>query len=144
LFSIQDTLAVFLPDEVKAKLIEVLPLLSQDVRQLVQDVEPIRAIFKQIQGQLRRDLKAKMLQVAFIENRQVIVQEAQDRLKERRHQEQLAQDMEKLDNSMADLDNRIELLTSSCSNIVGSIDRLKRRHAKLMKQLDQIGQDLTA
>jgi hypothetical protein len=37
---------------------------------------------------------------------------------------------------MADLDNRIELLTSSCSNIVSSIDRLKRRRAELMKELD--------
>jgi hypothetical protein len=63
-------LAVILLDEVKAKLIKVLPLLNQDIGQLVQDAEPIRAISKQIQGQLPRDLKAKMLQVAFIENQQ--------------------------------------------------------------------------
>jgi hypothetical protein len=73
----------------KTKLIEVLPRLNQDVGQLVQDVEPIRTIFKQIQNQLPRDLKAKMLQVAFIENRQLMVQEAQDRLEERRCQKQL-------------------------------------------------------
>jgi hypothetical protein len=30
-----------------------------------------------------------MLQVAFIENRQLVVQESQDRLEERKHQEQL-------------------------------------------------------
>jgi hypothetical protein len=41
-------LAITLPDEVKAKLIEVLPLLNQDIGLLVQDVEPIRTIFKQI------------------------------------------------------------------------------------------------
>jgi hypothetical protein len=46
---------------VKDKLIEVLPLQNQDVDQLVQDVEPIRAIVKQIQGQLPRNLKVKML-----------------------------------------------------------------------------------
>jgi hypothetical protein len=45
-----DTLAVILPDEVKSKLSEVLSLLNQDIGQLVQDVEPISAIFKQIQG----------------------------------------------------------------------------------------------
>jgi hypothetical protein len=60
---------VVLPDDVKAKLIKVLPLLNRDISQLVQDAEPIRTIFKQIQGQLTRDLKAKMLQVAFIDNR---------------------------------------------------------------------------
>jgi chromosome segregation ATPase len=129
---------------VKANLIEVLPLLSQDVGQLVQDAELIRAIFKQIRGQLPIDPKVKMLKAAFIENWQLIVQQAPDRLKERRHQEQLTQDKEKLDRSMADLDNRIELLTSSRSNIVGSIDHLRRRRAELMKELDPIGQDLSA
>jgi hypothetical protein len=74
---------------VKAKLAEVLPLLNQDIDQLVQDVEPIRVIFKQIQCRLPKDLKAKMLQVAFIENQQLVVQEAQDRLEERKRQEQL-------------------------------------------------------
>jgi hypothetical protein len=50
LFSFQNTLAVTLPDEVKAKMIEVLPLLNQDIGLLVQNVELIRTIFKQIQG----------------------------------------------------------------------------------------------
>jgi hypothetical protein len=129
---------IVLPDDVKVNLIVVLPLLNRDIDQLVQDAEPIRAIFKQIHGQLPRDLKAKMLQVAFIENRQLIVPEAQDRLEERRHQEQLTQDMEKLDNNMADLDNRIELLSSSRPDIVSSIDRLKKRRAELMKELSQV------
>jgi hypothetical protein len=71
---------------VKAKLIEVLPLLNQDIRQLVQDVEPIRSTFNKIQSQLPRDLKSKMLQVAFMENWQLVVQEAQDRLDERKCQ----------------------------------------------------------
>jgi chromosome segregation ATPase len=127
---------------VKAKLIEVLPLLNQDVGQLVQDVELIRTIFKQIQGQLLRDLKAKMLQVAFIENRQLIVQEAQDRLEERRLQEQITQEREKLDSSMADLDNRIEFLSSSHPNIVHCVKCLKKRRADLMKELSQVEQDL--
>jgi hypothetical protein len=59
--SIHGTLVVILPDEVKVKLNEVLPLLNQDISQLVQDVEPIRAVFKKIQGQLPRDLEAKLL-----------------------------------------------------------------------------------
>jgi hypothetical protein len=80
-------LATNLPDEVKAKLIEALPLLNQDIGQLVQDADLIRTIFEQIQNQLPRDLKAMMLLVSFIENRQLIVQEAQDRLEERQRQE---------------------------------------------------------
>jgi predicted house-cleaning noncanonical NTP pyrophosphatase (MazG superfamily) len=45
---------------------------------------------------------------------------------------------------MADLDNRIEFLASSCLDIISSIDRLKKHHAKLMKELSQIDQDLNA
>jgi vacuolar-type H+-ATPase subunit I/STV1 len=134
--------ANLLPNNVKALLLKMLPLLNQDIGQLVQDVEPIRNIFKQIQSQLPRDLKEKVLQVAFIENRQLQVQEAQDQLQERKHQEQLTQDRENLDNSIADLDIRIELLSSSHSEIVHNIDRLKHRQAELMKELDQIEQDM--
>jgi hypothetical protein len=140
--SFQSTSAITLLDEVKAKLIEVLPLLNQDIGLLVQDAELISTIFKQIQGQLPRDLKVKMLQVAFIENRQFIVQEDQDRLKERRLQEQLTQDKEKLDSRMANLDNRIEFISSSCPDIISNVDHLKKRRAEFMKELDQIGQDL--
>jgi hypothetical protein len=39
-----------LPDDVKAELMEVLPLMNQNISQLVQDAEPIRTIIKQIQG----------------------------------------------------------------------------------------------
>jgi hypothetical protein len=35
-----------LPDDVKAKLIEVLLLLNRDISQLVQDAEPITIIFQ--------------------------------------------------------------------------------------------------
>jgi chromosome segregation ATPase len=122
----------------------VLPLLNQYISQLVQDAESIKTIFKKIQGQLPKDLKVKMLQVAFIENQQLIVQKAQDRLGERKHQEQLTQYRENLNSSMADLDNMIEFLTSSPSDIVNNIDRLKRRRAELMKELGQVDQDMAA
>jgi chromosome segregation ATPase len=76
-----------------------------------------------------------MLQVAFIQNRQLVVQDAQDWLDERRHQEQLTQDRENLDSSIADLDRRIELLASTSSDIVNSIDRPNQHRAELMKEL---------
>jgi chromosome segregation ATPase len=141
---VQGASTITLPDDVRAKLIEVLPLLNQDNNQLVLDAKPIRTIFKQIKGQLPRDLKAMMLQVAFIENLQLVVQEAQDRLGEKKHQEELTQDRENLDSSMADLENMIELFTSSRSDIVNNVDRLKRRCADLTKELDQVEQDLAA
>jgi hypothetical protein len=43
---------------------------------------------------------------------------------------------------MADLDNRIQFLSSCRLDIFSSIDRLKKRHAELMKELSQVEQDL--
>jgi hypothetical protein len=74
-------------------------LLNQDIGQLVQDAKPIRNILKQIKDQLSRELKAKILKVAFIENRKLQIQEAQDRLEERKRQERLTQDREMLNNN---------------------------------------------
>jgi hypothetical protein len=45
---------------------------------------------------------------------------------------------------MADLDNRIEFLTSSRFDIVNNTDCLKRRCAELMKELSQVDHDLAA
>jgi hypothetical protein len=44
---------------------------------------------------------------------------------------------------MADLDNRIEFLTSSRSDIVNNIDRVKKCRVDLMTELGQVEQDLT-
>jgi hypothetical protein len=58
-------------------------------------------------------------------------------MEERRRQEQLTQDREKLDSSMADLDNMIKFLSSSRPDIVSNIYHLKKSHAELMKELGQ-------
>jgi chromosome segregation ATPase len=71
-----------------------------------------------------------------------VVQEAQDRLDERKHQEKLTHDRENLNNSMVNLDGRIEFLASSHPDIVNNIDHLKRRRVELIKELDQVEQDL--
>jgi chromosome segregation ATPase len=64
-------------------------------------------------------------------------------MEERKRQEQVTQDKENLDSSMADLDSRIEFLSSSRPDIISSIDHLKKRRAELMKELSQVEQDLT-
>jgi chromosome segregation ATPase len=139
----QGTLAVILPDEVKTMLIEVLPLLNQDIGQLVQDAEPTRNLLNRSKAscpEISRRRCSKLLLLRINNS----VQEVQHRLDERRRQEHLIQDRENLDSSMADLDNRIEFPTSSRPDIVSSIDRLKRRPAELMKELSQVEQDLAA
>jgi hypothetical protein len=48
-----------------------------------------------------------------------------------------------LDTNLADLDIRIKFLSSSRSDIVNNIDLLKKCRVELMKELDQVGQDLS-
>lgn len=60
-----------LPDDVKEKLQEILQLLSQDVSILVQDVEPIRNIFKPIKAHISSDMLEILTPMAFIENLEV-------------------------------------------------------------------------
>ncbi|KAG2565536.1 hypothetical protein PVAP13_7NG115951 [Panicum virgatum] len=131
-----------LPDDARAKLRDMLPLLNQDIGQLVQDAEPIRDIFKTIRGHLSRDITEKLIQVAFIENRQLQVLDAQNRLEDRVCQERIFKNREAHDSRVTDLDGRIQLLSTSRADIVSSIDRLKRRRADLMKELQQVGEDL--
>ena len=77
-----------LPENVKVKLQEILQLLNQDISQLVQDAEPIRAILKSLKGQLPEPIEEALIPAAFIESRQVQVLRAQKRLANRLQQEQ--------------------------------------------------------
>ena len=56
-----------LPENVKVKLQEILQLLNQDISQLVQDAEPIRAILKSLKGQLPEPIEEALIPAAFIE-----------------------------------------------------------------------------
>jgi hypothetical protein len=57
-----------LPNDVRLKLQEILPLLDQDVSQLVKDAEPIRAILKSLEGRLPESIEDALVHVAFIES----------------------------------------------------------------------------
>jgi hypothetical protein len=71
-----------LSDDVKTKLQEALQFLNQDIGQLVQDAEPIRAILKNLEGQLPVPIEALNL-AAFIESHRVQVLRAQKYLADR-------------------------------------------------------------
>jgi hypothetical protein len=120
----------------------MLGLLNQDIGQLVQDAEPIRDIFKSIRGHLSRETAEKLLQAAYIESRQFQVLDAQSRLEDRARQEQIIKAREAHDSRAADLDGKIHMLNSFRADIVGNINRLKQRHADLMKELREVGEEL--
>ena len=79
-----------LPDHVKAMLQEVLQFLNRVIGQLVRDAEPIRAIFKSLDGQLSEPIEEALVPAAFIESHQVQVLRAKKCLADRTQQEQIA------------------------------------------------------
>jgi len=64
-------------EDVKVKLQEILQLLDQDISQLVQDAEPIRALLKSLKGQLPELIEEALIPAAFIESCQVQVLRSQ-------------------------------------------------------------------
>ena len=69
-----------LSEETKAKLQEVLQLLNQDIGQLVQDGELIRAILRSLKGILLESLEEALHPAAYIESHQISVLKAQKHL----------------------------------------------------------------
>jgi len=77
-----------LSEETKAKIQEILQLLNQDIGQLVQDAEQIRAILKSLRGVLPESMEEALHPAAYIESYQISVIKAQKRLSDP-HQEQM-------------------------------------------------------
>ena len=56
-------------EDAKARLQEILQLPNQDIGQLVQDADLIRAILKSLKGQLLESLEEALIPTALIESR---------------------------------------------------------------------------
>ena len=98
-------------EETKAKLQEILPLLNQDIGQLVQDAEPIRIILRSLKGTLPESLKEALHPAAYIESHQISVLKAQKRLSDRLHQEQTIKQRDDLKNLVETTRGKIVSLT---------------------------------
>lgn len=116
-----------LSDDVKEKLQEVLQLLSQDVSILVQDVEPIRNILKQIKAHISYVILETLTPMAFIENQEIQVTKANKRLADRDQNAKLLEENKTHEAQAKELHRRSEVLESSRPDIVAEIDRLTAR-----------------
>ena len=104
-------------EETKAKLQEILPLLNQDIGQLVQDAEPIHIILRSLKGTLPESLKEALHPAAYIESHQISVLKAQKRLSDRLHQEQTIKQRDDLKNLVETTRGKIVSLTQSKVNM---------------------------
>ena len=65
--------SVALSDDVKAKLLETLQFLHQDIGQLVKDAKSIRAILEDLEGKLPESIEEALTPAAFIESHRMQV-----------------------------------------------------------------------
>ena len=130
--------SVALPEDVKAKLQEILQLLNQDISQLVQDAEPIRALLKSLKGQLPEPIEEALIPAAFIESRQVQVLIAQKWLADRLQQEQAIKRRDDLKSLVDSTRAKINSLTQYKAELEKTKSNLEAWHEILLKELKQV------
>jgi chromosome segregation ATPase len=131
-----------LSEETKAKLQEILPLLNQDIGQLVQDAEPIRIILRSLKGTLPESLKEALHPAAYIESHQISVLKAKKRLSDRLHQEQTIKQRDDLKNLVETTRGKIVSLTQSKVNMEQSKRDMEAKRESLIKELEQVNQEI--
>ena len=134
--------SVALPEDVKAKLQEILQLLNQDISQLVQDAEPIRIILKSLKGDLPEFLEEALHPAAYIESHQISVLKAQKRLSDRLHQEQMIKQRDDLKNLVETTRGKIASLTQSKADMEQFKRDLEVKRECLIKELEQVNQEI--
>jgi len=106
--------------------------LSQDIGRLVQDAEPIRVIFKTLEGQLPEPIEEALTPAAFIESHRVQVLKAQKCLADRLQQEQIIKQRDDLKGLVGACPKHVER-TSKMAKDVLSLGHLLRRPARASK-----------
>ena len=124
-----------LSDDVKAKLQETLQLLHQDIGQLVRNAKPIRAILKNLEGQLPESIKEALTPAAYIESHRVQFLRAQKHLADRLQQEQIA-------NQRDDFKARAESPCAEIKSLNDAQAALQRNKAELEAKRDHLLHEL--
>ena len=126
-------------EETKAKLQEILPLLNQDIGQLVQDAEPIHIILRSLKGTLPESLKEALHPAAYIESHQILVLKAQKRLSDLLQQDQAAKQRDDLKNLVYSTSgNKIDSLDQSQVNLEQKKTELIAKSDRLQEELNQV------
>ncbi|PUZ56649.1 hypothetical protein GQ55_5G343400 [Panicum hallii var. hallii] len=128
-----------LADDLKSKLLEILPLLSQDIGQLVRDVEPIRAALRSLEGQLPEPIEGALTPAAFIKSHRMRVLRAQKRLANRIQQEQIAKQRDELNgHELQQVNQEIDVADSDLSQIQPTVEKLKSEKQDQASQAYQL------
>jgi hypothetical protein len=126
---------VGLADDIKSKLLEILPILSQDIGQLVRDAEPIHATLRSLECQLPEPIEDVLTPAAFIESHRMRVLRAQKRLANRIQQEQIAKQRDGLKGHVESTCQEIDSLTRHQADLQRTKGELEAKRDRLLQEL---------
>jgi len=124
--------------EIRAKLEELSALLHQDTAQLVDDSDPVKALFKVLTGQIPADAEEILFQAAHLESRQLQYQRAAQHLADRAVHAQLSEEMMKVKLLADEKHKNISILKSSGDALKHKISNLSAKREALLAELKQV------
>nr|TKV94046.1 hypothetical protein SEVIR_9G247700v2 [Setaria viridis] len=132
-----------IPDDC-AKLESIQTLLQDDISRLVEDASPIRQLLSEIRGRVPEEAEEALVPAAYIESMRIPVFKALRHMADRAKLAKAREEEDSCKHRAQEVHQRISFLESSRPDIVGAIDRLKRRRAKLAKEMEQVTKAIAA
>ena len=129
--------------EIRAKLEELSALLHQDTAQLVDDSDPVKALFKTLRGQIPADAEEILFKAAHLESRQLQYQKVAQRLADRANHAQLSEEMIKVKLLADEKHKSIGILKSSGDALKHKISDLSAKREALLAELKQVEETLS-
>ena len=104
----------------------------------MEDASLIRQLFSEIRGRVPEEAKEALVPAAYIESMQIPVFRALRHMADRAKLAKAREEEDFYKHRAQEVHRRIGFLKNSRPDIVGAIDRLKRRRAELAKEMDQV------
>jgi chromosome segregation ATPase len=118
-------------------------LLQQDTAQLVDDLDPAKAIFKTIHGQVPTNIEEALFPAAHLESRQLQHHRAAQRIADRDAQAQLKEEMLQLKQTIDEKHKNIDSLKTSGAELKQKISDLSAKRMALLAELKDVEVALT-
>lgn len=126
-----------LADDVKRTLTEIAKRLESSLDALVVDCGSIRARFGEIQDLIPEDLVTMLTPAMFLEQYQLKLEKARQRLADRRERRELEATIQASRQSVNEEKLKLDQISVGPAPIQNNIDRLESRRIELLAQLEE-------
>ncbi|RLN11439.1 hypothetical protein C2845_PM09G06460 [Panicum miliaceum] len=101
----------------------------------MEDASPIRRLFNEVKDRIPDEVSENLGYAAYIEGMQIPVSRALQRMADRAQMAKTQEEVDSYKHRTQEVHHKINFLENCRPDIVGAIDRLKRRRAELAKEM---------